>query len=247
MPGAIAAMPRGRRGRARLPRRRAPGRCATRSRRALGLDPAQVLPGAGVDGLIRLMCLALLDPGDEIAMAWPSFLSWRLGAADPGRDASACAAARAPTAPTTSTRSPARVDPAHQARRGREPEQPDRRRRSAPAELRALPRRAAAARAARGRRGLLRVPAARAATTPPRWWPRAAPMAAMRTFSKAYGLAGLRVGYLLGPADAGARARRGAQRLRRERPRPGGGAREPRGRRRPPARADRAERRRARP
>jgi len=39
-----------------------------------------VLPGAGVDGLIRLMCLALLDPGDELAMAWPSFLSWRMGA-----------------------------------------------------------------------------------------------------------------------------------------------------------------------
>ena len=45
-----------------------------------GLEAAQVLPGAGVDGLIRLMCLALLDPGDELAMAWPSFLSWRMGA-----------------------------------------------------------------------------------------------------------------------------------------------------------------------
>ena len=39
-----------------------------------------MLPGAGVDGLIKLMSLALLDPGDEVAMAWPSFLSWRLGA-----------------------------------------------------------------------------------------------------------------------------------------------------------------------
>ncbi|HSJ74230.1 MAG TPA: histidinol-phosphate transaminase [Miltoncostaeaceae bacterium] len=45
-----------------------------------GLEAGQVLPGAGVDGLIRLMCLALLDPGDELAMAWPSFLSWRMGA-----------------------------------------------------------------------------------------------------------------------------------------------------------------------
>ena len=44
-----------------------------------GLDASQVLPGAGVDGLIRLMCLALLDPGDELVMAWPSFLSWRIG------------------------------------------------------------------------------------------------------------------------------------------------------------------------
>ena len=41
-------------------------------------------------------------------------------------------------------------------------------------------------------------------------------MAAMRTFSKAYGLAGLRVGYLM---DAGARARHrsGAARVRRHR------------------------------
>ena len=39
-----------------------------------------MLPGARVDGLIKLMSLALLDPGDEVAMAWPSFLSWRLGA-----------------------------------------------------------------------------------------------------------------------------------------------------------------------
>jgi histidinol-phosphate aminotransferase len=45
-----------------------------------GLDAGQVLPGAGVDALIRQMCMALLDPGDELAMAWPSFLSWRIGA-----------------------------------------------------------------------------------------------------------------------------------------------------------------------
>ena len=70
-------------------------------------------------------------------------------------------------------------------------------------------------------------------------------MAAMRTFSKAYGLAGLRVGYLLGPAELVRALGVRAQRVRRDRARPGGGAREPRRRRRAPARADRAERLRA--
>ena len=59
-----------------------PGAWALRDALAarLGLDPLQILPGAGVDGLIKFMCLALLEPGDEIAMGWPSFLSWRVGA-----------------------------------------------------------------------------------------------------------------------------------------------------------------------
>jgi histidinol-phosphate aminotransferase len=41
---------------------------------------AQILPGNGVDSLIKLICLATLDPGDELVMGWPSFLSWRQGA-----------------------------------------------------------------------------------------------------------------------------------------------------------------------
>lgn len=49
-----------------------------------GVAPAQVLPGNGVDSLIKLVCLALLDPGDELVMAWPSFVSWRQGAAMQG-------------------------------------------------------------------------------------------------------------------------------------------------------------------
>ena len=72
------------------------------------------------------------------------------------------------------------------------------------------------------------------------------PMAAMRTFSKAYGLAGLRVGYLMGPVGAGAGDRRGAPGVRRHRAGAGGGPRQPRRRRRPPARAHLAERLRAR-
>ncbi|MFN8109712.1 MAG: histidinol-phosphate transaminase [Thermoleophilia bacterium] len=46
----------------------------------LGVPADRILPGNGVDSLIKLMCLALLDPGDELVMGWPSFISWRQGA-----------------------------------------------------------------------------------------------------------------------------------------------------------------------
>jgi len=45
----------------------------------LGVPAASVMPGNGVDSIIKLLCLALLEPGDELAMAWPSFISWRQG------------------------------------------------------------------------------------------------------------------------------------------------------------------------
>ncbi len=42
--------------------------------------PAEwILPGNGVDSLIKLMCLATIDPGDQVVMGWPSFISWRQG------------------------------------------------------------------------------------------------------------------------------------------------------------------------
>lgn len=44
---------------------------------ATGVPAGWILPGAGIDGLIPLVCGAVLDPGDELAMAWPSFMSWR--------------------------------------------------------------------------------------------------------------------------------------------------------------------------
>lgn len=44
------------------------------------LVPARhILPGNGVDSLIKLMCLATVDPGDQVVMGWPSFISWRQG------------------------------------------------------------------------------------------------------------------------------------------------------------------------
>ncbi len=44
------------------------------------LVPAEsILPGNGVDSLIKLVCLASVDPGDQVVMGWPSFVSWRQG------------------------------------------------------------------------------------------------------------------------------------------------------------------------
>lgn len=48
--------------------------------RRLGVPAASILPGNGVDSLIKLICLTTLDPGDRLVMGWPSFPSWRQGA-----------------------------------------------------------------------------------------------------------------------------------------------------------------------
>ncbi len=46
-----------------------------------------IQPGNGVDSLIKLLCLTLLDPGDNLVMGWPSFPSWRQGALMMGGEA----------------------------------------------------------------------------------------------------------------------------------------------------------------
>jgi histidinol-phosphate aminotransferase len=48
--------------------------------RHTGISADEILPGNGVDSLIKLVCLAVMDPGDELVMSWPSFVSWRQGA-----------------------------------------------------------------------------------------------------------------------------------------------------------------------
>ena len=45
-----------------------------------GVPSECILPGNGVDSLIKLVCLATIDPGDQVVMGWPSFISWRQGA-----------------------------------------------------------------------------------------------------------------------------------------------------------------------
>jgi histidinol-phosphate aminotransferase len=53
-------------------------------RRALaerhGVDPANVVTAAGADAIIGHLSVATLDPGDEIVTAWPSFISYVLDA-----------------------------------------------------------------------------------------------------------------------------------------------------------------------
>ena len=47
---------------------------------ATGLDADRIMVGAGIDGLIANVCRAVLDPGDELVMGWPSFVQWRSAA-----------------------------------------------------------------------------------------------------------------------------------------------------------------------
>jgi len=55
----------------------------------LGVPADAILVGNGVDSLIKLLCLALLDPGDALSMGWPSFVSWRQAAAIQGAEVQA--------------------------------------------------------------------------------------------------------------------------------------------------------------
>lgn len=196
MPGALAAVAEGAPGLRVYPD---PGAWALRDALGArtGLRAEQVLPGAGIDGLIKIMCLALLDPGDEIAMGWPSFLSWRVGAQIQG--------ARARMAPLRPDGSydldalAAEVTPATKMVVVVSPNNPTGAavdRRELIAFLDGLPAHV-----------LPVVDEAYFEYLPPGGHDAAAlvaegrPIAALRTFSKAYGLAGLRVGYLMGPAD----------------------------------------------
>ncbi len=45
-----------------------------------GIPQERIVVGNGMDSLIKILCLAMLDPGDEIVMCWPSFVSYRQGA-----------------------------------------------------------------------------------------------------------------------------------------------------------------------
>jgi histidinol-phosphate aminotransferase len=45
-----------------------------------GVEPANVVTGAGPDAIIGHLSVATLDPGDEVVTAWPSFISYALDA-----------------------------------------------------------------------------------------------------------------------------------------------------------------------
>jgi histidinol-phosphate aminotransferase len=45
-----------------------------------GVEPSNVALAAGADAIIAYLCLATLDPGDEVVFGWPSFASYPLAA-----------------------------------------------------------------------------------------------------------------------------------------------------------------------
>ena len=45
-----------------------------------GVEPSSVAVAAGADAIIAYLCLATLDPGDEVVFGWPSFASYPLAA-----------------------------------------------------------------------------------------------------------------------------------------------------------------------
>jgi histidinol-phosphate aminotransferase len=86
LPAALAAIERG------APElNRYPDGGAYRLRTALaekhGVDFDNVAPAAGADAVVMYLSLAVLDPGDEIVCGWPSFPSYVLDALKMGADA----------------------------------------------------------------------------------------------------------------------------------------------------------------
>jgi histidinol-phosphate aminotransferase len=148
-----------------------------------------------VDSLIKLLCLSVLDPGDALVMGWPSFLSWRQGAliqgaevvgvplaGDGSYDLEAVLAAVTPRTKLAVVVSP--NNPTGQAVRAADLR--DFLDRLPPHVLPALDEAYFEYLPADGHDGV--------------GLARDRPLVVMRTFSKAYGLAGLRVGWMLAPS-----------------------------------------------
>lgn len=53
-----------------------------------GVDPGEIAPAGGADGVVLYLSMACLDPGDEIVCGWPSFPSYVLDALKLGASAS---------------------------------------------------------------------------------------------------------------------------------------------------------------
>ena len=208
-----------------LPRRRrlAPAR---RARRAARRAARGGRVGAGADGLIDCLSQATLDPGDEIVCGWPSFPSYVIDAREAGRGARRrcrCGTHRYdldamleaigprtklvyvchPNNPTGTMNTRAELD----------------------AFLDAVP----------GHVLVVIDQAYREYVDDPdypdaieEYYKAGRPIAVLRTFSKIYGLAGLRVGYMVAPAGGRHRGEQGQARVRRLERGAGGRARQPR-------------------
>ncbi len=163
-----------------------------------GVAFEEVIVGAGADGIIDLLSQATLDPGDEIVCGWPSFPSYVLDAAKLGAEAR-----RVPLRDHTyDLDGAARGDrAADEARLRLPPEQPDRHRER--------PRRSSSRSSTGCRTHVLCVldQAYFEYIDDPDYadgielFREGRRLAVLRTFSKIYGLAGLRVGWAVAPAD----------------------------------------------
>ena len=216
-------------------------------RRALaerhGVGVENVITAAGADALVGHLSLATLDPGDEIVTAWPSFISYVLDAVKLGAVPRKVAAPRRPLRPRRAAR---RRRAADEARLHRDPEQPDRHDDDAGRARRLLRPRA---RARAHRRSTRRTSSTSTSPDYPdgiaEYAKAGRSVLVLRTFSKIYGLAGLRIGYGVGPPDVIQAIGKTRRAVRRQHAGAGGGAREPR-RARGARAAPAADRRRAR-
>lgn len=166
--------------------------------RHVGVAPGRVMAGNGVDSLIRVLCHACLAPGDRLVMGWPSFISWRQSAlvqgaepvlvplADEGRyDLDALLGAidaRTKIVVVVSPNNPTGASVSAADLRAFLDRVPDH----------VLPALDEAYFEFMNEGGHDGVGLVRSLERP---------LVVMRTFSKAYSLAGLRVGYLVGPED----------------------------------------------
>ncbi|MDH3725270.1 MAG: histidinol-phosphate transaminase [Thermoleophilia bacterium] len=162
----------------------------------LSLPTDQIMVGAGIDGLITSICRATLDPGDALALGWPSFVQWRLATLTQGGEIQTAELARNGSYDLDALL--AAITPATKLAVVVSPNNPT-----------------GGAVAATDLEGFLdRLPGHVMPLLDEAYFEYLPPgghdgaellrdgrrLAVFRTFSKAYGLAGLRVGYVLGPA-----------------------------------------------
>ena len=156
---------------------------------ANGLDPGNVLVGNGGDELIFDLLLAWGGPGRTLLDMPPTFVMYGIDARGHGDDARARAASRGLLGRRAGGVGAARRG-RHRHSRRRQSEQPDGQPDAGDAAHRHTQRHGCAR---AGRRGVLRVPRH---TMRPHMG-RHPNLVILRTFSKAFSLAGMRVGYLL--------------------------------------------------
>ncbi len=211
-----------------------------------GVAFEEVVVGGGADGVIDLLSQATLEPGDEIVCGWPSFPSYVLDAAKLG-----AVSRKVPLRDHVyDLDGDARGDrAAHEARLRLPSEQPDRHRERP----RGAARRSSTGSPSTSSRCSTRRTSSTSTIPTTRdgiaeLFREGRRVVVLRTFSKIYGLAGLRVGYGVAPADVVAATSKVRRAFDVTATGAGGGAREPRrrGGARAPARAQRSRTRRAR-